>query len=221
MSLFSTLSLAIALACSPAAAQAQATSTISTDTLSDQLPANIYAFSTTTSSGQEFRFADLRGKVIVVVNTASKCGFTPEFKELEDIYKRFNDQGFCMVGFPSGDFADQELADGAKAAEFCQLNYGVTFPIMQKVHVNGNEADPLFVWLKARKGFQGLNPAHRAYEMMKAMFDRSKPGWEQSSDIKWNFTKFLIDKDGNVINRYETTSDNQRLAADIEAALAR
>ncbi len=181
----------------------------------------IFDFATETSRHKAFNFADLKGRVIVVVNTASKCGFTPEFKELEDIYQRYKDQGLCIVGFPSGDFADQELEDGAKAEEFCQLNYGVSFPIMKKVHVNGPEEDPIFTYLKAAKGFQGLNPNHQYYAVLTDMFSKNVPGWEQSDDIKWNFTKFVIGRDGAVTARFETTTDNADLARAIEAELAK
>ncbi len=179
----------------------------------------IYDFKTQTSRGKEFDFAELKGKVIVVVNTASKCGFTPEFKELEDIYQKYKEQGLCIVGFPSGDFADQELEDGSKAEEFCQLNYGVTFPIMKKVHVNGDDVEPLFTYLKKEKGFQGMDSKHQYYGVLADMLNKTKPGWEQSDDIKWNFTKFLISREGKVIGRYETTIDNSLLAADIEKQL--
>ncbi len=181
----------------------------------------IYDFKTLTSRGKEFDFATLKGKVIVVVNTASKCGFTPEFKELEEINQKYKDQGLQIVGFPSGDFADQELEDGSKAEEFFQLNYGVTFPIMKKVHVNGDDVEPVFVFLKKAKGFQGMNKDHKYYAVLSDMLSKTRPGWEQSDDIKWNFTKFLISREGEVVNRYETTVDNSVLAADIEKELAR
>ena len=127
----------------------------------------IYDFKALTSKGKEIDFAQFKGKVLMIVNTASKCGFTPQFEGLEKLNQKYKDQGLVIIGFPSGDFANQELADGSKAEEFCQLNYGVTFQIMKKVHVNGNEADPIFKYLKSQtKGFLG-------------------------SRIKWNFTKFL------------------------------
>lgn len=171
----------------------------------------IYTFKTETSNGKTFDFAQLKGKVIVVVNTASKCGFTPEFKDLEELYKKYHDQGLEIVGFPSGDFADQELENGEKAAEFCKLNYGVTFPIMKKVHVNGPEEEAIFTYLKGEQGFAGLDTTHKYYDVLKEMFDKTKPGWEESNDIKWNFTKFLISRNGKVVSRYETTQSIQLL----------
>ena len=110
----------------------------------------IYDFKALTSKGKEIDFAQFKGKVLMIVNTASKCGFTPQFEGLEKLNQKYKDQGLVIIGFPSGDFANQELADGSKAEEFCQLNYGVTFQIMKKVHVNGNEADPIFKYLKSQ-----------------------------------------------------------------------
>ena len=155
----------------------------------------IYDFKAQTSKGKELDFSQFEGKVLLIVNTASKCGFTPQFAGLEALHKKYQDQGLVVIGFPSGDFANQELADGSKAEEFCQLNYGVSFQIMKKVHVNGDEADPIFKYLKSQtKGFI-------------------------TSAIKWNFTKFLISRDGKTIKRYAPTTAPAKLAKDIEAML--
>ena len=155
----------------------------------------IYDFKALTSKGKELDFSQFEGKVLLIVNTASKCGFTPQFAGLEALHKKYQDQGLVVIGFPSGDFANQELADGSKAEEFCQLNYGVSFQIMKKVHVNGDEADPIFKYLKSQtKGFI-------------------------TSAIKWNFTKFLISRDGKTIKRYAPTTAPAKLAKDIEAML--
>ncbi len=155
----------------------------------------IYDYKALSSKGKEIDFAAFKGKVLLIVNTASKCGFTPQFAGLEELNQKYKDQGLVVIGFPSGDFANQELADGSKAEEFCQLNYGVTFQIMKKVHVNGDDADPIFKYLKSQtKGFMG-------------------------SAIKWNFTKFLISRDGETIKRYAPTTKPEKLAEDIEAML--
>ena len=156
---------------------------------------NIYEFKALTSKGTELDFSQFKGKVLLIVNTASKCGFTPQFAGLEELHKKYEKCGLVVIGFPSGDFANQELADGTKAEEFCQLNYGVSFTIMKKVHVNGEEADPIFKYLKSQtKGFLG-------------------------SRIKWNFTKFLISKDGKEIKRYAPTTRPEKIRKDIEAFL--
>ena len=155
----------------------------------------IYDFKALTSKGKELDFSQFKGKVLLIVNTASKCGFTPQFAGLEELNKKYKDRGLVVIGFPSGDFANQELADGSKAEEFCQLNYGVSFQIMKKVHVNGDEADPIFKYLKSQtKGLLG-------------------------SKIKWNFTKFLISKNGTVIKRYAPLTAPAKLEKDIEEML--
>ena len=155
----------------------------------------IYDFKALTSKGKELDFSQFEGKVLLIVNTASKCGFTPQFAGLEALNQKYKDRGLVVIGFPSGDFANQELADGSKAEEFCQLNYGVTFQIMKKVHVNGDEAAPIFKYLKSQtKGLLG-------------------------SSIKWNFTKFLISKNGSVIKRYAPLTAPAKLEKDIEEML--
>lgn len=155
----------------------------------------IYDFKALTSKGKELDFSQFEGKVLLIVNTASKCGFTPQFAGLEELNQKYKDRGLVVIGFPSGDFANQELADGSKAEEFCQLNYGVSFQIMKKVHVNGDEADPIFKYLKSQtKGLLG-------------------------SKIKWNFTKFLISKNGSIIKRYAPLTAPAKLEKDIEEML--
>ena len=155
----------------------------------------IYDFKALTSRGKELDFAQFEGKLLLIVNTASKCGFTPQFEGLEKLNQKYKDRGLVVIGFPSGDFANQELADGSKAEEFCQLNYGVTFQIMKKVHVNGKDADPIFKYLKSQtSGLLG-------------------------SRIKWNFTKFLISKNGETIKRYSPLTRPGQIEKDIEAML--
>ena len=155
----------------------------------------IYDFKALTSKGKELDFSEFEGKVLLIVNTASKCGFTPQFAGLEELNQKYRDKGLVVIGFPSGDFANQELADGSKAEEFCQLNYGVSFQIMKKVHVNGKDADPVFKYLKSKTR-----------------------GWFGSA-IKWNFTKFLISRDGDTIKRYSPLTKPEKITRDIEAML--
>jgi glutathione peroxidase len=157
----------------------------------------VYDFSATTIDGKSRKLADYRGKVLLVVNTASQCGFTPQYKGLEQLYTRFKDRGFAVLGFPSNQFGQQEPGADSDIAEFCELNYGVTFPLFSKVDVNGESAHPLFKHLtSSKKGFLG------------------------SQQIKWNFTKFLVDKNGAVVERYAPTTAPEDIAADIERALA-
>jgi len=157
---------------------------------------NIYDFSATTIAGQETSLEQYRGKAILVVNTASKCGFTPQYKGLEKLYEDYADKGLVVLGFPCDQFGHQEPGTEDEIAEFCQLNFGVTFPMFAKVEVNGPGAHPLYKWLrKVKSGLMG-------------------------SRIKWNFTKFLVDRDGNPIKRYGSTTKPEKLAADIEKVLA-
>ena len=156
----------------------------------------IYDFEALSIEGKAAHLSSQRGKVILVVNTASACGFTPQFAGLETLWKDYRDKGLVIVGFPSNEFGGQDPGSNETIAEFCQLNYGVSFPMMAKVKVNGAEAHPLFAWLKDEA-----------------------PGLLGSKGIKWNFTKFLVGRDGRVLKRYAPQDAPAKLAADIEAAL--
>ncbi|CAI4065024.1 hypothetical protein SKDZ_09G1990 [Saccharomyces kudriavzevii ZP591] len=146
--------------------------------------------------GQPFPFDQLKGKVVLIVNVASKCGFTPQYKELEALYKSYKDQGFTIIGFPCNQFGHQEPGSDEEIAQFCQLNYGVTFPIMKKTDVNGGNEDPVYKFLKSQKsGMLGLR------------------------GIKWNFEKFLIDKKGKVHERYSSLTKPSSLSETIEELL--
>ncbi len=155
----------------------------------------IYDFKALTSKGQELDFAQFEGKLLLIVNTASKCGFTPQFAGLEQLNQKYKDRGLVVIGFPCNQFAAQDPGTDSEIEGFCQLNYGVTFQIMKKVDVNGPDAHPIFKYLKSRtRGFLG-------------------------SRIKWNFTKFLVSRDGETIKRYSPITKPERLAKDIEEKL--
>ena len=177
----------------------------------------IYDFKALTSKGKEMDFSAFQGKVLLIVNTASKCGLTPQFAGLEALNLKYKDQGLVVIGFPSGDFANQELADGSKAEEFCQLNYGVTFQIMKKGDVNGPDAQPIFEYLKAQAPTEEYNGLKA--KAAKTLFKAISKSVEKDSDIKWNFTKFLISKDGETIKRYAPTTEPKDFEKDIEAML--
>lgn len=147
-------------------------------------------------NGDEVSLADKLGKVLLVVNTASKCGFTPQYDGLEALWQKYKDRGFEVVAFPCNQFGGQEPGDAAEIESFCKVNFGVSFPLMAKVEVNGDDATPLYQWLKAEA-----------------------PGIFGSQRVKWNFTKFLIGRDGKVVRRYGPTDKPVKLAADIEALL--
>ncbi|MXP14282.1 redoxin domain-containing protein [Altererythrobacter confluentis] len=146
--------------------------------------------------GTEIDLADMQGKVLLVVNTASKCGFTPQYEGLEELHRSYADKGFEVLGFPCNQFGAQEPGNAEEIATFCKLKYDVTFPLMKKVDVNGEGASPLFDWMK-----------------------KEAPGLMGSKAIKWNFTKFLIDRQGNVVRRYAPTDRPQAIAKDIEKLL--
>ena len=155
----------------------------------------LHDFTATSIAGQEVDLSEYRGKVVLVVNTASKCGFTPQYEGLEELYGRFHERGLEVLGFPCDQFAHQEPGSDGEIAEFCQLNYGVSFPMFSKIDVNGSGAHPLYQWLRQEKG--GL----------------------LGNAIKWNFTKFLVDAEGNVVGRYAPATKPDKIAGDIEALL--
>ena len=156
---------------------------------------SLYDFTVSGADGSDVDLAQYRGQVVLVVNTASKCGFTPQFDGLEQLHRKFGEEGFTVLGFPCNQFANQDPGDNDEIVQFCQVNYGVTFPMMAKIDVNGPQADPVFQWLTSQQG--GL----------------------LGKGIKWNFTKFLIGRDGEVIKRYSPRVEPSEIAADIEAAV--
>lgn len=157
---------------------------------------HIYTQDCRTQSGEPFNLRALRGQVLLIVNVASRCGYTPQLAEFERLYRRYRDQGFTVLAFPCNQFARQSPEPAKAFAEFCERNYSVTFPIMEKVAVNGNNAHPLFVLLR-----------------------RQAPGVLGSTPIKWNFTKFLVGRDGQVIRRFGPRDDRLRIIPDLEKAL--
>jgi len=159
--------------------------------------ATIYDFTVTNIHGKKVRLDAYKGKVLLIVNTASACGFTPQFGGLETLWKTYRDQGLVVLGFPSNEFGNQDPGSNDQIASFCEMNYGVSFPMMEKIEVNGAQAHPLFKWLT-----------------------KEAPGLLGSTGVKWNFTKFLIGKDGKVIKRYAPTDKPESISKDIEAALA-
>jgi glutathione peroxidase len=157
----------------------------------------VYDFDALQIDGKNVKLEDFRGQVLLIVNTASACGFTPQFAGLESLHQRYEKKGLAVLGFPCNQFGAQDSGSNAEIADFCQMNYGVTFPMMAKIEVNGSAAHPLYQWLS-----------------------KEAPGLLGSKSIKWNFTKFLVGKDGAVLKRYAPTDTPESLAQDIEKALA-
>jgi glutathione peroxidase len=157
---------------------------------------NVFEFSVKNKKGEAYALSQHRGQVLLIVNVASKCGFTPQYEGLEELYKKYQGQGFSVLGFPCNQFGAQEPGADEEIQQFCQLNYGVSFPVLAKINVNGPDADPLYNHLKA-----------------------AAPGLLGSELIKWNFTKFLVGKDGTVLERYAPATEPKDIAKDIEKAL--
>jgi glutathione peroxidase len=162
-----------------------------------KLVTTIYDFTVEKPNGEQMTLSGYKGKVLLIVNTASKCGFTPQFKELQELYEKYKDQGFEVLGFPCDQFMKQEFDTNDEIMEFCQVNYGVSFPMFAKVNVKGKEAHPLFKWLTQEK--KGL----------------------LSSEIKWNFTKFLVDRKGNVVDRFAPQTNPAKIEGQIQSLLSR
>ena len=179
----------------------------------------IFDFKALTSKGQELDFAQFEGKVLLIVNTASKCGFTPQFEGLEKLNEQYKDKGLVVIGFPCNQFAEQDPGTDDEISQFCQLNYGVTFQIMKKIDVNGPDEHPIFTYLKSQAGFAGFNPAHPIAKILDELLSKANPDYAKTPDIKWNFTKFLISRDGSKVQRFEPTSTPEEIAASIEALL--
>jgi glutathione peroxidase len=158
--------------------------------------ASLYDFQANDINGQTVHLSDHRGKVLLIINTASACGFTPQFSGLEELHQTYADKGLVVLGFPCNQFGAQDPGSNAEIGAFCQKNYGVSFAMMEKIDVNGNQAHPLFQWLK-----------------------QQAPGVLGSEGIKWNFTKFLVGRDGQVIKRFASLEKPAALASDIEQAL--
>ena len=178
----------------------------------------IYDFKAESNAGQEVDFADYKGKVLLIVNTASKCGFTPQYDGLEDLYKKYKDKGLVIVGFPCDQFGHQEPGTNEEIEEFCRVNYGVTFPLMAKSDVNGENANDIFKWLYSEKPFAGFGEGETA-QRMGQMLARMDPDYISNPDIKWNFTKFLVDRKGRVVARFEPVVTPEELEDEIEELL--
>lgn len=157
---------------------------------------NIYSFEARSLDGKELSLGNYKGKVLLIVNTASKCGFTPQYKELEELYEKYSPKGLVVLGFPCDQFGHQEPGNNSEIASFCQRNYGVTFPMFEKIEVNGAQSHPLYKFLKEKA-----------------------PGALGSEGIKWNFTKFLVDRQGSVIKRFAPSVKPLDISTDIEKAL--
>lgn len=165
---------------------------------------NIYDYSVQDAQGNDVPLSNYKGKVILIVNTATHCGFTPHYKELEDIYEKYHSKGLEIIDIPCNQFGRQAPGSEKEITEFCKLNYNTKFPQMKKSDVNGENALPLYAYLKEQKAFEGFGEGETA-QMMDEFIKKIDANYKNNPDIKWNFTKFLISKDGSVVARFEPT----------------
>ncbi len=179
----------------------------------------IYDYTVKDRKGRDVSLKEYAGEVILIVNTATRCGFTPQYTELEQIYEKYRSQGFNILDFPCNQFGQQAPGTAEEIHEFCQLNYATKFPQFKKIDVNGDKASPLFTFLKSQKSFTGFDMNDPIAKILDEMLSKADPNYKDSPDIKWNFTKFLISKDGENIKRYAPTTEPKDFEKDIEAML--
>ena len=164
----------------------------------------IYDFKVKDMDGKEVSLSEYKGKVLLIVNTATKCGFTPQYEELQALYEKYKDKGLVVLDFPCNQFGEQAPGDIASIHEFCTSKYSTTFPQFDKIDVNGENESPLFAYLKSKQGFKGFGNGQQA-QFMDNMMKKKDPDYASKPDIKWNFTKFLVDSKGEVVARFEPT----------------
>ena len=184
--------------------------TVSTD--------NLYFFDAVTGDGDTVSLADYEGKVVLVVNTATECGFTPQYAELQQLYDRYHAYGFEILDFPCNQFGGQAPGSNEEIHAFCTGTYNTTFPQMAKVDVNGDSAIALYLWLKEKAPFGGFDTTDPRGAYLDRMFRHADPDYDKNPDIKWNFTKFLVDRNGDVVRRFEPT-DHMTVVADAVKSL--
>ena len=177
--------------------------------------ASIYDFTLKTGLGEDYPLAQHKGKVMLIVNTATGCGFTPHYEPIEAMYEKYHDQGFEVIDIPCNQFRDQAPCSDEEIASFCRMRYKTQFPQMKKSDVNGENELPLYTYLKEQKGFEGFGKGTMAMKMNALLMTEDKH-FKKNSNIKWNFTKFVVDRDGNAVARFEPTAD----MADVEKCVA-
>ncbi|MBE6486945.1 MAG: glutathione peroxidase [Methanosphaera stadtmanae] len=168
---------------------------------------SIYDFNVKDTEGNDVSLSEYEGKVLLIVNSATECGFTPQYNELTEIYNEFKDDGFVILDFPCNQFGGQAPGTGEEIKHACRLNFLVEYPIFEKIDVNGENEDPLYTYLKSEKTFEGFDEDHELAAIIADVVSKIDSDYENNSDIKWNFTKFLVDREGNVVERFEPTKD--------------
>lgn len=185
--------------------------------LSNASAQTVYDFKVTNDEGKEVSLSDYKGKVMLIVNTATRCGFTPQYKELEELYQKYSQCGLEILDFPCNQFGQQAPGSIEEIHNFCTANFNIHFPQFDKIDVNGDNAHPLFTYLKSKQAFGGFDLNERLGKLLDDMMRKNDPEFDKNPDIKWNFTKFLIDRQGNVIKRFEPTDK----MADVELEIAK
>lgn len=179
----------------------------------------VYEFSVKDRKGKDVSLKEYANEVLLIVNTATKCGFTPQYEELEKLYEKYHSQGFEVLDFPCNQFGAQAPGTDESIHQFCKLNYGTEFPRFKKLKVNGDDADDLYKFLKEQKSFAGFDPNHKLTPVLDEILSKENPDYRESSDIKWNFTKFLVNKRGQVVARFEPTENFENISRQIEELL--
>ena len=192
------------------------TTLLSFTTMSAQ---SIYDFSVVDAKEKTVSLGDYKGKVLLIVNTATRCGFTPQYEELEKLYEKYVEQGFEILDFPCNQFGQQAPGSVEEIQEFCSINFKVRFKLFEKVEVNGENEEPLFTFLKSKQGFQGFDPQHQLGPLLDDMMKKADPDYASKPSIKWNFTKFLVDREGNVVKRFEPTDSIDKVEEAVKALL--
>lgn len=179
----------------------------------------IYDFTVKDNKGNDVELAQYKGKVVLIVNTATACGFTPQYGELETLYEAYADKGLEILDFPCNQFGAQAPGTDEEIQQFCVLNFNTRFPRFKKIDVNGDNELPLYTYLKSQKGFEGFDMGHHLAALLDEMFRKADPEYDKKPDVKWNFTKFLVNQEGVVVARFEPTATINMLAPAIEALL--
>lgn len=180
---------------------------------------NVYGFKVKDANGHIVKLKNYKGKVMLIVNTATKCGFTPQYEALQKLYDTYKAQGLVVLDFPCNQFGAQAPGTLSEIRAFCTGNYGVTFPQFEKIDVNGKKELPLYTYLKVRQGFKGFDTNDKIGKFLDEKFSKQDPNYAKDPSIKWNFTKFLIDREGHVVDRFEPTADMKDVEAGIRAVL--
>ena len=179
----------------------------------------IYNFKLNRIHGEEVSLDQFKGKVLLIVNTASKCGFTPQYEELQTLYEKYQSQGLEILGFPSNQFGEQEPGTNNEVDQFCKINYGVSFPLFEKIDVRGTTAHDLFQYLTETAPFKGFDLTNPKAEFLNNYLQEKYPEFLEGNSIKWNFTKFLIDREGTVVGRFESPTSPLDMIPIIETLL--